>query len=59
MFAGHGDKSWFDVSFSDGLANQLPTITLACQLGTELGWFTNLPDGAWLGEAQDATFTKV
>ena len=37
--------SWFDVSFSDGLGDQPPTITQACQLGTELDWFANPTDG--------------
>ena len=39
-------QSWFDVSFSDGLGDQLLTITQACWLGTELGSFANPTDGA-------------
>ena len=37
--------SWFDVSFSDGLGDQLLAITQACWLGTELGLFANPTDG--------------
>ena len=37
---------WFDVSFSDGLSDQLPVITQACWLGTELGLFANPTYGA-------------
>ena len=38
--------SWFNVSFSDGLGDQPPTITQACWLGTELGLFAKPIDGA-------------
>ena len=37
--------SWFDVSFSDGLGDQPLTITMACQFGTELGWFADPSNG--------------
>ena len=39
--------SWFSVSFSDCLGDQLPAITQACWLGTELDLFANPSDGAW------------
>ena len=38
--------SGFNVSFSDGLGNQPMTITQACWLGTELGWFADPSNGA-------------
>ena len=38
--------SWFDVSFSDGLGNQLSAITQAYQFGAELGLFANPTDGS-------------
>ena len=39
--------SWFDVSFSDALGNQLLVITQAHWFGTELGLFANPTDGTW------------
>ena len=38
--------SWFDVSFDDGLDNQLPAITQAYWFGAELGLFANPTDGS-------------
>ena len=32
---------WYNVSFSDDLGDQLPAITQACWLGTELALFAN------------------
>ena len=37
--------SGFDVSFSDGLGNQLPAITQVYWFGTELGLLANPADG--------------
>ena len=39
--------SWFNVSFGDGLGDQLPNITQAYQFGTELGLFANPANGSW------------
>ena len=38
--------SWFNVSFDDGLGNQLPAITQAYWFGTELGLFSNLANNS-------------
>ena len=38
--------SWFDVSISDGLGNQLPAITQVYWFGTELDLFANPTDGS-------------
>ena len=37
--------SWFNVAFSDDLANQPLTITQVCWLGTEFGLFADPTDG--------------
>ena len=37
--------SWFNVSFIDGLGNQLPVIMQAYWFGTEMSFFANPTDG--------------
>ena len=39
-------RPWFDVSFGDGLGNQLPAIAQAYWFGTELGLFAYPTDGS-------------
>ena len=38
--------SWFNVSFGDGMGDQLLTITKAYKVGAELGLFANPANGS-------------
>ena len=49
----------FNVSFSDGLGDQLLAISQAYWFGTELGLFANPTDGSWQGECGTPHLTQT